>query len=94
MGFLLVKGKHVKVNDIAEQGFAELAKIKKSSAPANHIPSSLKLWSFTAAKKGAQLSLDKILIAGIMHSATSLQLAVAMLRAEPNHDNETNKERN
>ena len=28
-----------------------------------------------------------------MHSATSLQLAVAMLRAEPNHDNEANKGR-
>lgn len=28
-----------------------------------------------------------------MHSATSLQLAVAMLRAEPNHNNEANKGR-
>ena len=93
MGFFLATGNHLKVNAIAEPGFPELAKIKKSSAPTNHIPSFLKLWSFAAAKKGAQLSLDKILIAGIMHSATSLQLAVAMLQAEPNHDNEANKGR-
>lgn len=43
MGFFLARGNHLKVNDIAKQGFTELAKIKKSSAPTNHIPSFLKL---------------------------------------------------
>ena len=43
MGFFLVTGNHLKVNAVAEPGFPELAKIKKSSAPTNRIPSFLKL---------------------------------------------------
>lgn len=43
MGFFLATGNRLKVNAIAEQGFTELAEIKKSPAPTNHIPSFLKL---------------------------------------------------
>lgn len=43
MGFFLATGNRLKVNAIAEQGFTELAEIKKSSAPTNHFPSFLKL---------------------------------------------------
>lgn len=44
MGIFLATGNHLKVNDIAEQVFTELAKVlKKSPASTNHIASFLKL---------------------------------------------------
>lgn len=77
---------------LQSRAFQSLLRLKNHQLPLTTSPL---FWNFEALllQKGAQLSLDKILIAGIMHSATSLQLAVAMLPAEPNHDNEANKGR-